>query len=402
MITRMRWALVASAGTMFACAAPSIEGRRDAALPAVEALRRGSFEHAESLAVEQQVADADNPYPRVVHAITRYVRTMHQLALDGRTLVAGLETGSVNQKYLRQTLSDAEAELGNVEADLAVAARTPGIALELCVACWEVDWNGDGRIDARDRALLEIEEDGDGNPIPAGDPRRQPTFRFDDGDVAWARAFVGFERAALDVLLAYDWSEVAGMARRRGHRPDRIVVRLVDRGRITEARQRILDGLDQSDAARRAYLAETDDDREWVPSPRQKSHPLPLPVDQALYDTWGSVVGDVRRLVRGDEGLRVTDMLALVGERVPRPPRGYLDVGHMLSHPRDFVLDLDALDRLADQEDFEGMTAAALGDHYVREMKPSPLPGRLLRMKSEVDRHQEAMGRKFRYLLWLN
>ena len=39
-----------------------------------------------------------------------------------------------------------------------------------------------------------------------------------------------------------------------------------------------------------AYLAETDDDREWVPNPKQQSHPMPLPVDAArigaLERTW--------------------------------------------------------------------------------------------------------------------
>jgi hypothetical protein len=35
-------------------------------------------------------------------------------------------------------------------------------------------------------------------------------------------------------------------------------------------------------------------------------------------------------------------------------------------------------------------------------MKPSPLPRRLERMKGEVERGDESLERKLRYLLWVN
>jgi hypothetical protein len=377
--------------------------QREVALPAAAALQRGDFDEAERLAREQIAADDANPYPRLVRAIAAYQRSTRQLALDGRTLVAsGVEAGTLNQKYLRTTFGDAERDLALVEDDLAFAAKRSGIALELCLACWEMDWNGNKRIDDGDRRLFEIEMDEAGEPIPEGDPRRKPTFRFDDGDVAWARAFVSFERAILDVLLAYDWSEVMRFARRRSERPDRVVVRLSDRDRIAQAKERFLEGLEHSDAARRAYLAETDDDREWVPSPAQRSHPMPMPVDQALYRTWEGVVDDARRIVRGDDGVHVGDLLLLAGERAQTPPRGYLDVGRMLTHPKDIVIDTRDLARLSKSQDIDPAMKSILGEYYVEEMHPSPLPRRLARMKGEIDRNEEEMERKIRYLLWLN
>ena len=54
-------------------------------------------------------------------------------------------------------------------------------------------------------------------------------------------------------------------------------------------------------------LAEVDDDREWLPNPKQKSHAMPLTVDDALFDTWGGVLSDVRKLLLGQEGLSVAD-----------------------------------------------------------------------------------------------
>jgi hypothetical protein len=402
-VARIPWALVASAALSLGCVSPSLSMRRDAAAPAVAALQRGRFDDAEKLARERTDGDAGNPYARLVGAVVRYKKSMHQLALDGRTLVfGGLEAGTLNQKYLRATLEDAESELAAVEADLAIVAQQPGISMELCLACWEIDWNGNGRIDERDRMLFQIEQDADGNPIPEDDPRRKPTFRFDDGDIAWARAFVSFERAALDVLLAYDWSDAVKLVGRRSERPERIVVRLIEPDRIAQARERILEGLAQSDAERLAYLAETDDDREWVPNPRQRNHPMPLQIDAALYDTWEGVVGDVRRLVEGDEGLFVADLFTLAEEPLKSPPRGYLDIGRMLAHPKDIVLEVEQLERLDGEGDLEAVLSATFGEYYVREMKPSPLPRRLLRMKGEIDRNEEGLERKLRYLFWVN
>jgi hypothetical protein len=402
-VTRIHWALALGSALSLGCASPTLESRHDTAAAAIAALQKGQFDDAEKLARERAAADAENPYTRLVGAVVRYKKSMHQLALDGRTLVfGGLESGRLNQKYLRTALGDAEAELAAVEEDLAIVAREPRISMELCIACWEIDWNGNGRVDDRDRLLFQIEQDWDGNPIPEDDPRRKPTFRFDNGDIAWARAFVSFERAALDVLLAYDWTEAAKLAGGRRERPSKIVIPLIEPERIAQARQRILDGLSQSDASRRAYLAETDDDREWVPSPKQKSHPMPMPVDQALYDTWEAVVGDVQRLVEGEEGLPVGDLFLLAEMRVKDMPRGYLDIGSMLAHPKDIVLDVDDLERLDRARDVEGTLKAALGQYYVPSMKPSPLTGRLLRMKSEIDEHEGELERKLRYLLWLN
>lgn len=401
-MTLIRWALLAGAALSLGCAAPTLSSRRAAAAPAIAALQQGSFDHAEKLAVAGLSRDDEDPYSRLVRAIVRYKKVNHQLALDGISIVGSIEVGAVNQKYLSATLGDAEAELALVEADLAVAAAHKGLSMELCLACWEIDWNGNGRVDDRDRRLLEIEEDEGGEPIPEGDPRRRPTFRFDDGDVAWARAFVSFERAALDVVLAYDWSEAAKLGRRRSERPAQLVVPLREPGRIAQAKKRILEGLEQSDLERRAYLAETDDDREWVPSPRQRNHPMPLEVNQGLYDTWEGVVGDVRRLVEGDEGLHLGDALRLAGEGSRHPLHGYLDVGRMLAHPKDIVLDLRELKRLDAARDEGGAFASVLGEYYVSEMKPSPLLHRLERMKGEVDKHHGELEHKLRYLFWLN
>ena len=73
----------------------------------------------------------------------------------------------------------------------------------------------------------------------------------------------------------------------------------------------------------------------------------------------------------------------------------------MLSHPRDISLSEREV-RAERTSNIATMLSTLLGDSYVHEMKPSPLPKRLSRMKGEIDAHEEEFERKLRYLFWLN
>jgi hypothetical protein len=252
---------------------------------------------------------------------------------------------------------------------------------------------------------LELEVDADGSRLPSGDPRRRPTFRFDLGDIYWARAMVSFQRAALAIISAYDYDEL-DQAIGRACNDLRVTLRLRDEAAIHKARDLIAQGLGHAGAARKAYLAETDDDREWVPNPRQENHPLPLPVDEKLFCTWEAVLTDLGKLLRGEEGLSVEELAQLGDDQWEDPPQGFLHIGNMLSRPGDIVLDEEKLERTErrgrTKEDVEAALTDVLGDKYVPRMKPSKLVSRLARMKGEVERGEESLERKLRYLLWLN
>ena len=79
----------------------------------------------------------------VVAAVTAYKKTMHQLSIDLRTIAMGaFRAGGLNHKYIRHTLTETESALGKVEAQLEMASRSPGVYLEQCLACWEIDFFG--------------------------------------------------------------------------------------------------------------------------------------------------------------------------------------------------------------------------------------------------------------------
>lgn len=390
---------------------PASAGRGNPTTPAGRALatlQAGDFAGAEAQAREVVKEDPENAVAQVVLAIALYRQALHDQVTDIVSVLFGSFTGWYNERYLRWSFEQTEQALDAVAAALDAAAADPDLAFDLCLACWRVDWNRSGEVDERDRALFQVELDANGQPLPPDDPRRTPTFRVDAGDVAWARAFVAFQRAALNLLLAYRLPQphefaAAEDATRKEER--RVVIRLVDKARVAKARVLILAGLEQADRARQAYLAETDDEREWVPNPRQLDHPLPLPVDAVLYETWAGVVTDLRALLDGREGLSMAELAQLGDHQWTYPPRGYLDVARLFEAPNDIVVDLDnldAMDQWKARGDVERVLTDVFGESYAKKMKKSALPSRLQRMKGEMDRGEESFDRKLRYLLWLN
>jgi hypothetical protein len=383
------------------CAGPTIAERRASAADSIAALQAADFEKAKTDADTVLLKDPKNPFSALVRAVTLYKKTLHDLFLDVQSAVLPAVMGQgFNERYLKFALENADKAFVHIDQDLKTASAEPEVDLELCLACWQYDWNRNGEVDDRDMRLLAIEKDWMGNSIDENDPRSRPTFRFDQGDVLWARAFIAFHRAVVSLAGAFDFNRIFQDVMQR--KPERIRIPLLSKEKVTEAKQHILAGLNFSDQSREAYLAETDDDREWLPNPRQKNHPIPMTADDALYDTWRHMVSDVRALVNGEEGLSLKELAQLGDIQWDNPPSGYLDVGRMFSEPADIVIDVEALEDIDHHENADAALRSVLGKFRADKMKHSLLPGRLDRIKNEVDKGQETIEQKLRYLLWVN
>jgi len=369
---------------------------------AVVALQQGKFDDAlrESSAILAR--DAHASQAAAVHAIARYQQASTTLVQTLGTVADRAESLKFfDHEQGRAAWRTFLGELEEIDHDIAIAANDPGFALELCLACWQYDWNRNGRIDERDLKMLDLEFDGKGGELPDGDPRRKPTYRFDRGDALWARAMLSFQRAGVELVLAYRWSELDKLFA-GGDDKLHMTIKLIDPGRVSHARALVLAGLGFADQTREAYLAETDDDREWVPNPRQKSYAMPLAVDPKLYSTWAAVVGDVRRMLESQEGISLREVAAIiVGPRhIADVPNAYVDLGRMLREPTDMVFDIN--DDLPRPQMYERIFRGLLGHGYAESMRASPLVGRLRHMKEELERGEDTIDRKLRYLFWLN
>jgi hypothetical protein len=370
--------------------------------PAIAELRAAHFVEAERVATALLVRDPRDARAAAVRAIATYVQTAEQLGNELRTVLDdSADLHFLEHERARTAWRTFADHLDRVDRDLAVVADDPGFSLELCFACWDHDWNHDGKIDDRDRQLLEIELDADGRDLAPDDPRRRPTFRFDRGDADWARAMVAFQRAIAELVLAYRWSELDKVFLRDVDH-QRLVIPLVDPGRVRHARELLLAGLGFADRCRGEFLAETDDDREWMPNPHQHDHPVPLPVDDALYAQWAAITGDLRRLLASEEGLGVRELMKLFFypySPASEFPDAYIDIGRMLREPSDIVLAFEGQPAPAT---WERALRGMLGHGYTTSMRASPLIGRLRRMRDDLDRDLDNVSRKMRYLLWLN
>ncbi|MEW5737595.1 MAG: hypothetical protein AB1938_01650 [Myxococcota bacterium] len=377
------------------------------AAPAVAALQAARFDAATSLSKDALTRHEDNARAAAVLAVSTWRLALHDLATDALTFAASVATSAlmrgdyVNRDFLDFAVKRADGRLAEVDSALARAEKDPGFSLELCLACWEVDWNRNGEVDERDRRLLQVEVDARGEELPDGDPRRRPTFRFDAADVSWLRAMVSFQRAALAVIQAWD-VDLSGLAT---NRLDSLRLKLRDAKEAQRAADLILTGLNHARRCRQEVLAETDDDREWLPNPRQESHALPLEVDDALFDTWAGVLDDVEALLRSQRGLSAAEVAQLGDHQWETPPGGFLDVGALLTHPTDLEIQTEELQRARGRQTPQEMEEAlrrTFGPAWKDSMPPSQLPSRLLRMRREVDQGQDTLERKLRYLLWLN
>jgi hypothetical protein len=128
-------------------------------------------------------------------------------------------------------------------------------------------------------------------------------------------------------------------------------------------------------------------------------------MDDQLYATWAGVTGDLRRMIDGKEGIGLRDAMGIVDGKTSRlMPDAYIDIGAMLSDPKDIVIDLTGFDIFKEPtpDQLERILRNLVGNGYKTKMRGSPLVGRLRSMKEQLDRGEDTFDRKLRYLFWVN
>jgi hypothetical protein len=150
---------------------------------------------------------------------------------------------------------------------------------------------------------------------------------FDLGDALWLGGYCHLLSAGLEFLLAHDWRatfaiagglfymgvEGPGGAARdlpwtRGNGEIAAAVAMihlihwepVEPARLAKARRHLKQVVALSRESWKAILAETDDDREWIPAPRQKNGVLPgMTITQERVDTWLAALDEFDAVLDG-------------------------------------------------------------------------------------------------------
>jgi len=240
-----------------------------------------------------------NDAERVAYALCNFIDLVREAATrvrnfnegGGRTDNAFVSDVRARLERVLQRLGVARAVLDGVKGSGPYFAVRPGE--------WTIDWNGDGMVDASERYLLWVPKRGvnafrDRHRFATEEAyfREQfisPRIRIDRADVLWAVAYLRFIESALNLVLAYDY-ELEGT----------FTVRLRDRERVAKRSYGdLLGGIRASGQLRQALLKETDDEDEWIPSPRQARTSFPLVMDAQTFATWGELLGHMEKLFHG-------------------------------------------------------------------------------------------------------
>jgi len=181
---------------------------------------------------------------------------------------------------------------------------------------------------------------------------KNPEFRvyFDRGDVAWLRAYCHLLSSMVEAYRAVD--EEAGFAQRMAgifpkvdaptaftHERGFLEFRVTDAPRLRRMRLHLLAVCELNRETWKHIRAETDNDFEWLPHPKQTDY-LGLPLGNERIDAWLAMMEQWEGLLKG-ERLVPSALMAFVH---PAYKAGYgLNLRKLLDDPPTDLFNLDRI-----------------------------------------------------------
>ncbi|HUR55838.1 MAG TPA: hypothetical protein VMZ71_17000 [Gemmataceae bacterium] len=212
----------------------------------------------------------------------------------------------INYGLFRKLFDDLYHDLGTAERTLA-GVTDDTIKLRLRLAAVRFDFDGSGRGNDKFTDVL-VKLLGQSPEFL----RKDPDFLvcFDRGDVAWLRAYCHLLQSMIDVFLALDLREFYQSDLHKqfakaedqvgGDQPNLFTFRIkfASPERLGQFRKHMLQVCALNRETWKSIRAETDDDHEWLPNPKQKGV-IGLPVRDEMIDGWLAAVAEVEELLEG-------------------------------------------------------------------------------------------------------
>lgn len=158
--------------------------------------------------------------------------------------------------------------------------------------------------------------------------KQNPDFRinFDRGDVAWLRAYCHLLSGMVNVYRAIN--EEPGFktrvgsifpkieVSRAGEDPDWLDgLSIADAPRLRRARLQLISVCELNREAWRHIRAETDDDFEWLPNPKQTDQ-LGLPITNQQVEAWLGALTELESLLKGESLIPSSLLIFIDGENM--------------------------------------------------------------------------------------
>ncbi|MDP2877654.1 MAG: hypothetical protein Q8O00_15805 [Holophaga sp.] len=211
---------------------------------------------------------------------------------------------------LRRLLKTFQADLAKAELTLKIV-KDSNFKFALPLGRVMLDLDGDGK--ATDRLLDLV------GALRGGLPQEfegNLEVAFDATDAAWLQGYTHLLMGLTDLLLSLDiqpyWEAIGPLLFERPilkavqveddndeNNPKReSIVRFADPKALGSMRRHLLAMCALSHTTWQRAMAETDDDREWLPSPSQKGV-LGVPVRREMVTAWLSMVSDLQSVLEG-------------------------------------------------------------------------------------------------------
>jgi hypothetical protein len=212
------------------------------------------------------------------------------------------------------------------QADKTLSAiESSDVKLTLHLGLGRMDFDGDGQ--ATDQEMLwQVFSRITGRHVTEAQAA-EFVMALDKGDVHWLRGYCHLLSGLFEMGLAFDTRELHDHAARlffptakvpydflHSHKPGydpeffvdviafvhELRLPLAEPERLAKAREHFLTVIEQSRLSWKAILAETDDDHEWIPSPKQWNPAVPgALVRQEMVDSWMEVLDELEAVLNG-------------------------------------------------------------------------------------------------------
>lgn len=343
----MRYALFALAG-LCATATPAFAGPgADTLLREMNAARSAEAETALAAFVERRPRDQEAIFAlgvaQFANAIETFAQGLHRLGYHGvnpgrwASPLLGLPVPEnpnpevADYAAIRGLLERFVADLDEARATLArVDGRSVKLRLDLTRV--RLDLNGDGTADVALGDILAPPQPPGAEPGEAQRSVPPTTFAFDRADALWLQGYAQLLAAPADFMLAHDFFTLTEATFHRLFRRGGMALRdaplrqreqgggfvnddfadviaavhfinwpVIDPERRARVRERLLAVSQLSRANWAAIRSERDNDREWLPNPRQTS-PFPdLAITDARIEAWLSFLDVWDSVLNGEK-----------------------------------------------------------------------------------------------------